>query len=468
MGRGKWITAMWHETGLSQNDRNKGKGREFPFAAIRNKLGKEKVHLKSVIPEGGFIPNKSTPLPKLEKISHRTWLGRVLVMEGRSADFGSLGVFLKGEGLEVVCCTSAKEALCYLRELSLALVIVGRDVPDAEHSQLLYLLKTSQPQLPVLFAKSHNGFQFDDYFDPMDRVHFVENTGHHKEFLPHIYRILLARYDRYAQDLEMALEESTSGKRELQQKYDRLLSHILGKTEECDRINQALQKEAKIRRRVEASLIDQEDQLLHAQASREAFCQDLHDGVLQLLYAVLLDLGRGSPLLQTDPLAARQRIDHAIELLRSIMSEIRSYIGGREQQDQVKNDFHCMVEAIVNQRWVGEGPPLECELSVDPEASQQLTQDQASHLTFIVKEALSNCLRHGKATAFGTTLRVNGKSISLQVRDNGVGFSLDNMKSGGHGLRNMAKRAKEIGGNINIDSKPSQGTRILVNLPRAV
>ena len=395
-------------------------------------------------------------------------MGRVLAMENHSTDFGSLGDFLQGEGLEVVCCTSAKEALCYLRKLSFALVIVGGDVPDLEHSYLLDLLKTSQPQLPVLFAKSHTGIQFDDYFVPSDRNTFAEYTSHHKELLPHIYRILLARYDRYAQDLEMALEESIVAKWELQRTHDQILSQIVQKDAECDRIKQALQEEVNIRHRVEATLSEREQQILRAQASKETFCQDLHDGVLQLLYAVLLDFGRSSSLLKQDPSAARQSLDHAIGLLRSIMSEIRTYISTRDQQVQGEGDFHGMVAGMVKQLWVGEGATLKCELSVDPEASQQLTQDQASHLTFIVKEALSNCLRHGKATTFGTALWVNGRSISLQVRDNGVGFSLENMKATGHGLRNMARRAEKIGGKINIDSKPSHGTRILVNLPRAV
>jgi len=402
------------------------------------------------------------------KINYRTWIGRVLVMEGLSADQGSLGDVLQGEGLEVVCCTSAIEALGYLGKLSFALVIVGRDVPVVEHSDLLDLLKTSQPQLPVLFAKSQTGIPLDDYFGPSDRWTFVEDTGHHKELLPHIYRILLARYDRYAQDLEMALEESIVAKWELQRTHDQLLSHMMRKNAECDRVTQALQEEAKIHHHAKATLRERGQQLLRAQASKETFCQDLHDGVLQLLYAVLLDLGRSSPLLKQDPSAARQSLDHAIGLLRSIMSEIRSYISSRDQQAQGGGDFHGMVEGVVKQLWVGAGTPLKCELSVDPEASQELTQDQASHLTFIVKEALSNCVRHGKATTFGTALWVNGRSISLQVRDNGVGFSLDHMKATGQGLRNMARRAKKIGGKINIDSKPSQGTRILVNLPRAV
>jgi len=397
----------------------------------------------------------------MQNIAHRTWLPRVLVVEGRPAKLRLLTDSLEKDGLEVVGCASARDARYHVG-LNFGLVIVGMNVRDFEYTQLLNQLRACQPQLPVLLNRNQVSSQLDHNAVNPDGVTYVENTDDHQELLRHIHRLLLANYDRYAQELEQSIEARTVAKRELQRDHDQLRAQIPAGWE---RINLALEEEVNKRQRVEATLKDREQQLMLALESRETLCQDLHDGVLQLLYVVGLDLERSKPLLQQDPPAARQAMDHAIGLVNSVMKELRFHIACFDQRVQEGEDFHSMVEIVVKQ--LGEITPVKCEVSVDPAASQRLTKNQTFHLTYIVQEAISNSLRHGKATTVGTSLWVNGQSISLQVRDDGVGFSTGDFRGPGQGLRNMALRTKKIGGHLIIDSKPSQGTSILVNLPRA-
>jgi signal transduction histidine kinase len=105
-------------------------------------------------------------------------------------------------------------------------------------------------------------------------------------------------------------------------------------------------------------------------------------------------------------------------------------------------------------------------LSIDSKLSHALTPEQGIHLFSIVKEAMSNSLRHARAKQASVSLRSVKDGIRLTVSDNGVGFIPSHASGIGHGLANMAARASRIGGKFSVQSKPKQGTRIILNLPR--
>jgi signal transduction histidine kinase len=84
----------------------------------------------------------------------------------------------------------------------------------------------------------------------------------------------------------------------------------------------------------------------------------------------------------------------------------------------------------------------------------------------VVREALSNSLRHGQATRAMVSFKLLTRAIRLLITDNGAGFHPDRAKGIGHGLANMAARAHRLGGRFAVQSKLTQGTRITVDLPR--
>jgi len=84
----------------------------------------------------------------------------------------------------------------------------------------------------------------------------------------------------------------------------------------------------------------------------------------------------------------------------------------------------------------------------------------------IAKEAMSNCLRHARASTLAVSLLPTGTGVRMEVIDNGDGFNPEAINANGHGLRNMTARAREIGADFQIVSAMGQGCRILVNLPR--
>jgi signal transduction histidine kinase len=91
---------------------------------------------------------------------------------------------------------------------------------------------------------------------------------------------------------------------------------------------------------------------------------------------------------------------------------------------------------------------------------------EARHNMFLVaKEALNNAVRHSGATEIDLRMRVNPDEVRLEIADNGRGFAMHPRSSAGNGLRNMASRMQDIGGQLEVRSSPEQGTTISMHVP---
>ncbi len=94
-----------------------------------------------------------------------------------------------------------------------------------------------------------------------------------------------------------------------------------------------------------------------------------------------------------------------------------------------------------------------------------LSKGVEDYLFRIIQEAISNTLRHAKASAIELLLYKINDQVRLKIRDNGVGFLVDEKKTSSYGLRTMVERVNEIGGMIEIFSRPRKGTEIEVKVP---
>lgn len=95
----------------------------------------------------------------------------------------------------------------------------------------------------------------------------------------------------------------------------------------------------------------------------------------------------------------------------------------------------------------------------------QLDKGVEDQLFRILQESVSNTLRHAKATTLHVILIKRDNIAILRVKDNGVGFDMNTVKTGSYGLQNMKERALEVGGTIKIISLPNQGTQLEVKVP---
>ena len=101
-------------------------------------------------------------------------------------------------------------------------------------------------------------------------------------------------------------------------------------------------------------------------------------------------------------------------------------------------------------------------------AVQAISAEQSFHLFRVIQEAVSNCIRHGGAQEARVSLKMLKQGVRLSIRDNGRGFDPTITKGSGYGLRNMAARAQKISGRLTVLSKESEGTRIIIDLPKEV
>jgi PAS domain S-box-containing protein len=223
------------------------------------------------------------------------------------------------------------------------------------------------------------------------------------------------------------------------------------------------------RKRMEEMLLQHEQDLNAALQDRERISQDLHDDVLQSVYAAGLGLEacksmmmKRQPELAADYLV--ETLEQAIGQLNHVIGKIRNFISGLESRVMQGMDFTADLRTMV--QTMCDASSIQCRLRIDDAAGQHLSTEPASHLINIVREALSNALRHSHATRITVSLRQLIGSVRLTVTDNGIGFNPKSVQGVGYGLENMAARAHKAGGVFAVRSELHHGTRILLDLPK--
>ncbi len=204
--------------------------------------------------------------------------------------------------------------------------------------------------------------------------------------------------------------------------------------------------------------------LLEAVERRERLGRDLHDDVLQLLYAAGLNLKTATPPMTDCPPEVAGRIRHTIGELELAMQRLREYITGPRPPAGAEPPVGVVLADLV-QHMAGSSRPR-FSLTLQPGVSSvSLPRAWTEQIMHIVREALSNCARHARATRGLVTVQRDDGRLQIEINDDGIGFHPGEARQDGHGLANMAARAKEMGGTLDVISLPGQGTRIVVRVP---
>jgi PAS domain S-box-containing protein len=198
---------------------------------------------------------------------------------------------------------------------------------------------------------------------------------------------------------------------------------------------------------------------------------DLHDGILQSLYAIGLGLEVGKANLSGASNKAAVALTHGIDELNSVMRDVRSFIGKLKATDLSdtalpSRDLPTSLRTMAGILARLHGRRV--RVSVDPAVASALSQMQSAQICNLAKEALSNSFRHARATGVHLSLRQVKDSIRLTVRDNGTGLRRKDAKGDGQGFISMTARARKLGGTLSVHSKPAQGTRVVVDLPKKI
>jgi signal transduction histidine kinase len=214
---------------------------------------------------------------------------------------------------------------------------------------------------------------------------------------------------------------------------------------------------------LQAEMLQGEQQLRRSLEERDRIGRDLHDDIIQTIYAVGLNLEDCRRVVRQSPQQAEARVGAAIDTLNSAIRSVRSFITGLEPKVLNGRELKTALKSIALTS--GESS-VQFKLDVDPSAANALTSSQATQLLHIAKEAISNSLRHAEPSHVRVSLDPVPGGVRLEVRDDGAGFTPEKTGGLGHGLRNMSARARELGADLQIVSSPGEGCSIVVAVPQ--
>ena len=200
---------------------------------------------------------------------------------------------------------------------------------------------------------------------------------------------------------------------------------------------------------------------------RERIGMDLHDGIIQSIYAVGLALDYARSTVDAEPSAARSKIDQAIENLDNTIGDIRSYILDLRPRQFRGEDLMQGLEQLVEE--FNANSRSQAILVGPRNGLMGLPTANATALFHICQESLANSAKHAQAGLVDVRLMTTGERVVLEITDDGRGFDLRKMSvTLGHGLSNMHVRAHKVGGDVEFTSEPGSGTTVLAWVPRQI
>ncbi|OIH82276.1 hypothetical protein BLJ79_20365 [Arthrobacter sp. UCD-GKA] len=186
---------------------------------------------------------------------------------------------------------------------------------------------------------------------------------------------------------------------------------------------------------------------------RERIARDLHDIVIQRIFAAGLGISALRKQLPTP--AARERATGLAGELDTTIAELRATIYSlRADAGETETPSSRILRAI---RLASEPLEFTPVLRLGDEVDALTDETTLTHLLAVITEALSNVVRHARARAVELTVERTDGTLALTLRDDGAGFVPGGPESG---LANMRQRAGELGGTLEIDSTPGEGTML--------
>jgi signal transduction histidine kinase len=197
---------------------------------------------------------------------------------------------------------------------------------------------------------------------------------------------------------------------------------------------------------------------------REQLMQDLHDGLIQSLYAVGMSVDECRRLTEEDPPKAGIKLGQAVDDINRVIREVRQHLA--QGEDDLPFSAHRLKTELARVAATMErANALHFRLKVDARAAECLTSEERKEILYIAQETMSNCLRHSGAKVANVSLRLGRDRVFLEVEDDGKGFEKRVLLETNGGLRNIERRAEKVRAKMEIVSQREHGTRIRLSVP---
>lgn len=216
---------------------------------------------------------------------------------------------------------------------------------------------------------------------------------------------------------------------------------------------------------VEATIAQCRQRISLLEQDRDRIKRDLHDGILQTLYSVGLGMAAAKLLMTPDQSRATAQVNVAAAQLDRAIREIRQFLNTDlgshdEEMEPLATRMRALIDSAMQMT------SITCEVNIDPRAIDVIPKASRSHILYILREAMSNCIRHAEADSILVSLTIQQDGvIALVIEDNGIGFTYRPGRRG-HGLNNLGTRVNQIGAELCLSSIPGQGTRLVIKLGR--
>ncbi|HXB04379.1 MAG TPA: GAF domain-containing sensor histidine kinase [Candidatus Angelobacter sp.] len=192
---------------------------------------------------------------------------------------------------------------------------------------------------------------------------------------------------------------------------------------------------------------------------RNRISQELHDGVIQSLFAIGLELESSASDLDSEH---REAVKTSIAGINSVIRDLRGFIYGLLPGLLDEHGLHDALLRLTTD--FSSKLKIKATASIDPELAEILAP-HGVQLVLFGTEALSNLARHSGAASCSMTLARIGEDAVLEIRDEGSGFDPDRAFGQGFGLQNLRERATRLHGRLSILSAPGKGTAVRLIIP---
>jgi len=217
------------------------------------------------------------------------------------------------------------------------------------------------------------------------------------------------------------------------------------------------------------SLRTERDRIIHAQEEvRRELARDLHDGLVQLLAAMVISVDHTYSLIEAGDSAANDELMNLRAMIRQAVRDARSLTFGLRPVILETKGLVAALDAYITQLQAST-PDLTIHLDVLPIANMLPLQTQRVVFA-ILQEAIQNARKHSSAENVWVSMQQRNSILATIVQDDGTGFNLEEVERDydqrySFGLLNMRERAELIDAQWTIDSAPGRGTQVVLEVP---
>jgi signal transduction histidine kinase len=193
-----------------------------------------------------------------------------------------------------------------------------------------------------------------------------------------------------------------------------------------------------------------------ADAERRRIERDLHDGAQQQLVSLAMNLGRAKAKFDSDPEGAKELVAQAHQEAKDSITELRNVVRGVHPAVLTDRGLDAALSALAARS------PVPVRLDVDVRERPSPTVEAVAY--FVVSESLTNISRHSGATRVDVHIERDGDRLLVSVTDDGHGGATE---SPGGGLAGLRDRVAAVDGTFRLQSSPTGGTTVAVEVPCA-